>query len=325
MRHSSSDASSIGGGASAGFPRGAPASTQRPMAAILVVGQRRVLLEPPDADVALDEPRRHLALRGLVADGPRPRPHLLVGQQRHRRHRARPVALLARALQYRQHVPGERHLTVRDLAGRRARGRQKRAGDREHAGRPSPNRRPPVSAWRSSLLSHSSRRFCGTRLAAPARGRNLGAFSVRAGVRSTRVSPGARQREGRGPQAMTLEAKKARSGEARSPEQRRGRSVPGCTSDSGARPAGHDTRGQGAPSGKARGPEQRPGVCAMERCRLPAGLVGRGAEPQAALRAGSSLTAPGADVSRVRYAPVPGCGDRGVPGIDATASNRTAW
>ena len=34
MRHSSSDSSSIGGGASAGFPRGAPASTQRPMAAI---------------------------------------------------------------------------------------------------------------------------------------------------------------------------------------------------------------------------------------------------------------------------------------------------
>ena len=34
MRQSSSDASSIGGGASAGLPRGAPASTQRPMVAI---------------------------------------------------------------------------------------------------------------------------------------------------------------------------------------------------------------------------------------------------------------------------------------------------
>ena len=70
----------------------------------LRVGQRRVLLEPLDADVALDEPRRHLALRGLVADGPRPRPHLLVGQQRHRGHGARTMALLAGSLQDGQHV-----------------------------------------------------------------------------------------------------------------------------------------------------------------------------------------------------------------------------
>ena len=71
----------------------------------LGVAQRRV--GDVLADAAVDVPRRHLAGDDAVADGPRPGPRLLVGQQRHRGAGARPVALLARALQQGQHVAGE--------------------------------------------------------------------------------------------------------------------------------------------------------------------------------------------------------------------------
>ena len=96
----------------------------------LRIRQRRVFLERPHADVALDEPRRHLALRGLVADGAGPRPHLLVGQQRHGRDRSGAMALLARALQDRQDVAGERRVAAGRLRERGAGHGQQQRHDR---------------------------------------------------------------------------------------------------------------------------------------------------------------------------------------------------
>ncbi len=51
----------------------------------LVVGQRQVVLVVADADRAVDMPRRHLAIGHTRADRSRPRPHFVVGGERHRR------------------------------------------------------------------------------------------------------------------------------------------------------------------------------------------------------------------------------------------------
>ena len=76
----------------------------------LGIAQRLVFLEILDADVLVDVPGRHDALGDLFPDRPRPRPGLLVRQERHRRDGAGPVTHLARPLQDGRHVPGERHL-----------------------------------------------------------------------------------------------------------------------------------------------------------------------------------------------------------------------
>ena len=83
----------------------------------LLPAERDVVLEALDADVLLDEPGRHalgivVGARGLVLDGPRPGPHVLVGRQGHRRAALGPVAGLARPLQDRRHVLRERRLPV---------------------------------------------------------------------------------------------------------------------------------------------------------------------------------------------------------------------
>ena len=77
----------------------------------LGVAQRRVVLELLDAHVALDVPGRHDAVGHARLDGPRPRPHVLVGHQRHRRVGAGPMARLARPLENRRDVlgVGDRH------------------------------------------------------------------------------------------------------------------------------------------------------------------------------------------------------------------------
>src|SRR5206468_931621 len=62
-------------------------------------------------DIALDEPWRHLALRHLVFHRARPRPRVLVRQERHRRDRIGTMALRAGTLQDRRDILGERHLT----------------------------------------------------------------------------------------------------------------------------------------------------------------------------------------------------------------------
>ncbi len=77
----------------------------------LFFAQRRIVLVVLNADVLLDVPRRHDA--GLVAQrGPRlhragPWPGLFVGQQRHRRDLARPMAVLTAALKNRRNIFGK--------------------------------------------------------------------------------------------------------------------------------------------------------------------------------------------------------------------------
>ena len=93
--HVSASGNWRGGGMSAGFPCGAPASTHFDDGGDFVVGERSIVAEVLDADVLVDEPRRHLARDDLLLDRPGPGPRLLVGQQRHRRDAARPMARLA--------------------------------------------------------------------------------------------------------------------------------------------------------------------------------------------------------------------------------------
>ncbi len=74
----------------------------------LGVGQRRIILELGDAHVAVDVPRRHLPEHDLFLDRARPRPRVLVGQQRHGRDRPIPMAVLTGALQNGRHILSER-------------------------------------------------------------------------------------------------------------------------------------------------------------------------------------------------------------------------
>ena len=105
----------------------------------LLVGQRDVFLEVLDADVLFDEPGRHLAQCRLVLHRARPGPRVLVRQQRHRRERSRPVAVLAGALQDWGYVLRERDACLR-LRMRRSRvqqnaGRQYRCRLHDHDSR----------------------------------------------------------------------------------------------------------------------------------------------------------------------------------------------
>ena len=74
----------------------------------LLLGQRGVVLEFLNADVALDVPRRHQARDRLCLDRSRVRPRVFIRNQRHRRVRFGPVAVLARALKNRRDVLRER-------------------------------------------------------------------------------------------------------------------------------------------------------------------------------------------------------------------------
>ena len=108
----------------------------------LFVGERRIVLELRDADAARDVPRRHVARFDLALDRPRPRPGVLVGQERHRRNRARPVAPLTGALQDGRDVFGERGLRAWRWRWRGGLcGGDGRAGDRP--GHPEQNRAQP--------------------------------------------------------------------------------------------------------------------------------------------------------------------------------------
>src|SRR5437764_9012961 len=65
----------------------------------LVLSERRVILEALKANVRIDAPRRHLARDDALLDGANPRPHVLIRQQRHRRHLPWAMTVLAGALQ----------------------------------------------------------------------------------------------------------------------------------------------------------------------------------------------------------------------------------
>ncbi len=76
----------------------------------LVVAQRAIVLVVADADGLVEMPRRHVAVRHALPDRARPRPHFVVGDERHRRRRARVMAGLAAFLEDRRDVFGERRL-----------------------------------------------------------------------------------------------------------------------------------------------------------------------------------------------------------------------
>ena len=98
------------------------------------VAERRIVLEVLNPDFLLDVPRRHYARAradaGAGLDRARPRTGLFVGLQRHRRHAARAVAVLAAALQDRRDVLGEGHFAgrCRRLLGLGRNGRQQDHG-----------------------------------------------------------------------------------------------------------------------------------------------------------------------------------------------------
>ena len=102
--HSSSFPKSSGGGR----------SRPRPRSARSLLAQRRVVLVVLDPDVLLDEPRRHAASlvpeAGPHLHGSRPGTHVLVRQERLRRHRPRPMALLTAPLENGRDLLRERHL-----------------------------------------------------------------------------------------------------------------------------------------------------------------------------------------------------------------------
>src|SRR5262249_10414909 len=70
----------------------------------LVVGERSIVLVLADADRLVEMPRWHVARRDALADRPRPRPHVFVGDERHRRRGALVMARLAVLLEDRRHV-----------------------------------------------------------------------------------------------------------------------------------------------------------------------------------------------------------------------------
>ena len=160
--HSAPVGNCRGGGASAGFPCGAPLSTHLAMFAISASLSERSSLNLLDADVPLDEPRRHVARRRPAFDRARPRPRLLVGEQRHRRHRPWPMAALAGPLKDGRDVLGER----RARAGLSGRGDRRCRAEEACCQPPGPHarRRPTPTP-------------CSTHVAPPSRARRFTADS----------------------------------------------------------------------------------------------------------------------------------------------------
>ena len=74
----------------------------------LVVGERAIVLELLDAERPIDVPRRHLPRGDAALDRADPRPHLFIGDQRHRRDVARAMTRLALLLEDRRDVLRER-------------------------------------------------------------------------------------------------------------------------------------------------------------------------------------------------------------------------
>ena len=112
-----------GGGMSAGLPAGAPASTHFAMVAISASvsdGSSLNLVMPTWRSMYHGGISR---VDDLLLDRARPRPRVLVGQQRHRRDRARAMAVLTGALQDRRDVlaEGDRRCATGCCARRRRR------------------------------------------------------------------------------------------------------------------------------------------------------------------------------------------------------------
>jgi hypothetical protein len=85
--------------------------------------------------MTVDEPGRHLARRDLLFDPAGPGPRVLVGDERHRRDRARTVAVLAGALEDRCDVFRKGYRTTVSgggLISARRRKRRPRSGGNKH-------------------------------------------------------------------------------------------------------------------------------------------------------------------------------------------------
>jgi len=101
----------------------------------LCIGQRSIVLVLADADALVEVPGRHLAQEHALPDRLGPRPRVLIRQKRHRRRRARVMARLARLLEDRRHVPGERHV-LRSICRQRGERRHQQSGDSRQHHRP---------------------------------------------------------------------------------------------------------------------------------------------------------------------------------------------
>ena len=109
----------------------------------LGVGQRGVVLEVLDPDVGVDEPGRHLAGRRPVPDRARPRAHVRVADERHRRPAAGAVTAFARALEDGRDVSAESDLVAPLRRRRGPRGRRRREPCNEE-----PDRQPAAHPGR---------------------------------------------------------------------------------------------------------------------------------------------------------------------------------
>src|SRR5262249_3021665 len=69
-----------------------------------LVAQRSIVLVFADADGLVEMPRRHLPVGDALADRSRPRPHLVVGDEGHRRRGALVMAGLAALLKKRRNI-----------------------------------------------------------------------------------------------------------------------------------------------------------------------------------------------------------------------------
>ena len=141
-----------GGGRSVGFPARRAGVDPADDGVDLLVAQRRVVDELLDADRLVEMPRRHLARGHARPDRARPRPRVVVGDQRHRADAARAMAHLTLVLEDRRDVLAERHLGARGaLCARRIR---RRYGEASCEG-PDANHLPKTEPRHDRLLSPS--------------------------------------------------------------------------------------------------------------------------------------------------------------------------
>ena len=104
------------GGRSAGSPFGRAAVRPRDQRRAVGVAQQPLIVERPRRRVGV--PRRHVPVADFVADRLRPGPRILVGQQRHRRDFAGPVAARAVLEDDRRDVLAERRHALLDRPAR---------------------------------------------------------------------------------------------------------------------------------------------------------------------------------------------------------------
>src|SRR5579871_562732 len=139
----------------------------------LLLAQRNIITEMLDADVLVDEPRRHLAREDLLPDRPRPGSRLFVSEQRHRRYLPGAMTDLAMRLEDPGDVLGKRNGILGAGAGDRTkehRSSRGKDGEASHGTTPSRETRyhslifkglslpgwtqPPLADWKRASANH---------------------------------------------------------------------------------------------------------------------------------------------------------------------------